>query len=110
LRELEEIEISRQSCRGDCEQQGGKSFCVDFVQEFGLRTQQGREGYKDFHPVGESSELHILNDQRLLWSYCFFLQRSPYLQYLTGDKSMGFFAHDVSTCLPLTFALPTKSN
>jgi hypothetical protein len=39
-----------------------------------------------------------------------FLQRSPYLQYITGDKSMGFVAHDVSTCLPLTFSLPTKSN
>ncbi len=35
---LKEIEISRQSCRGDCEYQGGKFLrrCLNFVQEFGL--------------------------------------------------------------------------
>ncbi len=39
LREFEEIEISRQSCRGDFEYQGGKlliGFCLDFVQQFSL--------------------------------------------------------------------------
>jgi hypothetical protein len=38
LREFEEIEISRQSCGGDFEQQGEKilDFCLDFVQELGL--------------------------------------------------------------------------
>jgi hypothetical protein len=38
LRELEEIEISRQ----DCEQQGENSedFCLHFVQEFGLWSQR----------------------------------------------------------------------
>jgi hypothetical protein len=51
LREFEEIETSRQSCRGDCEQQGGKIFCVDFVQEFGLRI----HNRVDYHPVGEYS-------------------------------------------------------
>jgi hypothetical protein len=39
LRVFEEIEISRQSCKGDCEKKGGKPLrllCLDFVQEFGL--------------------------------------------------------------------------
>ncbi len=39
-----------------------------------------------------------------------FLQCSPYLQNLTGYKSTGFVAHDVSTCLPPMFSLPTISN
>jgi hypothetical protein len=40
LREFEEIEISRQSCRGDCEiaRKNSEDFCLDFLQEFGLRT------------------------------------------------------------------------
>jgi hypothetical protein len=87
LREFEEIEISRESCRGDCEQQGEKLlklFCLDFVQEFSLRTQQGRKGYKDYHPVGEYNEFQLLNDQNdqrrgLLWSYCFYMPSSNVL-------------------------------
>ncbi len=38
LRDFEEIEILRQSCRGDCEQQGGKllELLAGFRPEFGL--------------------------------------------------------------------------
>jgi hypothetical protein len=40
LRDCEELEIARQSCRGYCQEQGGKLlrlFLLDFVQELGLR-------------------------------------------------------------------------
>ncbi len=38
MREFEEIEISRRSCRGDCESQGGELLRLwsGFRQEFGL--------------------------------------------------------------------------
>jgi hypothetical protein len=67
LREFEEIGISRQSCRGDCEKQGGNSedFCLDFAQEFGL-WMGGREGRWVENDLGCRSVKQIFRIDNLL--------------------------------------------